>query len=448
METGNWKLETGNPQPEHYDLLMKDTLAIVMAGGRGERLMPLTADRTKAAVPFGGIYRLIDFTLSNCVNSQIYKILVLPQYKSQSLTEHVEAGWNIFSHKIGHFLKIVPPQQRTGLDWYRGTADSIRQNLYLIESHRPKHTLILSGDHIYKMDYGQFLAHHKQNQADVTISLLEVNVEEASQFGIADVDSGLRIRGFQEKPEQKAKTIPGDPKRALASMGIYLFRTKVLVDILKNSGADDFGRDIIPGSLDKYRCCAYPYRQYNHIEDYAYVAHEDGERRMELSTKTRDSSYWRDVGTLDAYWNANMDLTGVEPYFNLYGTEWPTHTCQVSAPPSKFLFHNERSKGFRVGKALDSLVAPGCVVSGVVRNTVLSYNVVVRSWSEIDESVVLDGVEVGRHCKIKKAIIDKDNVIPPYTEIGTNPAEDCKHFTVSPRGIVVVPKSYFARGPL
>ena len=308
---------------------MKDILAFVMAGGRGERLMPLTKDRTKPAVPFGGIYRLIDFTLSNCVNSLIYKIIVLPQYKSQSLADHLDAGWRIFSQKIGHFLKVVPPQQRIGLDWYRGTADSIRQNLYLIERYKPSHVLILSGDHIYKMDYRLFFNYHEEKAADVTISLLEADKNLAHQFGVAEVDSDFRILGFQEKPKEDPKSIPGDPDHVLASMGIYLFRTEALIKMLKSSTEDDFGSQIIPQSLDTYRIYAYPYRQCNCIEDYIYVTLADGERQLQLEPCTRDSGYWRDVGTLDAYWNANMDLTGVDPYFNLYGVKWPIHTYSI-----------------------------------------------------------------------------------------------------------------------
>jgi glucose-1-phosphate adenylyltransferase len=422
---------------------MKNTLAFVMAGGRGERLMPLTADRSKPAVPFGGIYRLIDFTLSNCVNSQLYKIIVLPQYKSQSLTDHLEEGWNIFSHQIGHFLKIVPPQQRTGTDWYRGTADSIRQNLYLIERYSPDHVLVLSGDHIYKMDFSLFSDYHEEKNADVTISLLEVGTELAHQFGVAVVDQEFRIRGFQEKPRENPQTIPGDSRHVLASMGIYLFRTEALLQVLKATSEDDFGRDIIPNLLDTHRVFAYPYRKNNRIEDFVHVTPDDGERQIRLEPRTRDSAYWRDVGTLDAYWNANMDLTGVDPYFNLYGRKWPMHTYQIPAPPAKFIFATERNEGFRVGKALDSLVAPGAIVSGIVRNCILGYNVVVRSWASVDESVILDGVTIGRNCRIKKAIIDKGNQIPAGTEIGHNPRQDRERFTVTPRGIVVVPKNYF-----
>ncbi len=422
---------------------MKDTLAFIMAGGRGERLMPLTRDRAKPAVPFGGIYRLIDFTLSNCVNSQLYKIIVLPQYKSQSLNEHLEVGWNIFSNKFGHFLKIVPPQQRTGPDWYMGTADSIRQNIYLIKQYRPRHVLILSGDHIYKMDYGLLLQYHLEKEAHMTVALLETGKDLAHEMGVAQVDEEFRIRGFQEKPKVNIKTIPGDPDHVLASMGIYLFQTETLLELLESKLEVDFGKGIIPSALETHRVYAYPYNRSNRIKDYIYVTLEDGGREERLESRVRDSSYWRDVGTLDAYWNANMDLTGLDPYFNLYGSRWPIHTNQIPAPPAKFVFANERPEGFRVGKALDSIVAPGCIVSGIVRDCVLAYKVVVRSWATVDESVILDNVVVGRHCKIKKAIIDKNNILPQGLEIGYHPEEDRKRFTVTPRGIVVVPKGYY-----
>ncbi len=422
---------------------MKNTLTFIMAGGRGERLMPLTLDRSKPAVPFGGSYRLIDLTLSNCINSQLYKIIVLPQYKSQSLTDHLEDGWNIFNHKLGHFLKIVPPQQRISGDWYRGTADSIRQNLYLIEQTRPRQVLILSGDHIYKMDYSLFLTYHQEKDADMSVALIELEKEVAPQVGVAEVDEDFRIHGFQEKPKGNPKTIPGDPNRVLASMGIYLFRTDILLDALRTVSKDDFGKDIIPYLIPKSRVYAYPFRQRNRIEDYVYNTQENGERRLRLESRTRDSSYWRDVGTLDAYWNANMDLTGLDPSFNLYGRKWPIHTYQLPAPPAKFVFSNERPNGFRVGKALDSLEAPGSIVSGIVRNSVISYYVIIQSWATVEESVIMDDVVVGRHCKIKKAIIDKHNAIPAHTEIGYNPNEDKKRFTLTPRGIVVVPKNFF-----
>jgi glucose-1-phosphate adenylyltransferase len=294
------------------------------------------------------------------------------------------------------------------------------------------------------MDYTAFVGYHQEKEADVTISLLEVGTELAHHFGVAEVDEEFRIHGFQEKPKEDPKTIPGNPSQILASMGIYLFRTDTLLEILKSGNEDDFGSDIIPSMVKSHRIFAYPYRQENKIEDYIYVTMPDGERKLQREDRTRDSAYWRDVGNLDAYWNANMDLTGVDPYFNLYGRKWPIHTYQVGAPPAKFVFATERSEDFRVGKALDSLVAPGCIISGIVRNSVLSYNVVVRSWATVDESVVMDGVVIGRHCKIKKAIIDKENIIPPNTTIGYNPIEDRKHFSVTPRGIVAVSKGHFS----
>jgi glucose-1-phosphate adenylyltransferase len=422
---------------------MKNTLTFIMAGGRGERLMPLTLDRAKPAVPFGGIYRLIDLSLSNCINSELYKIIILPQYKSQSLTDHLEAGWNIFNQKLGHFLKIMSPQQRISGDWYQGTADSIRQNLYLIELTKPHHVLILSGDHIYKMDYNRFIRYHLEKNADLSIALSEVGKEMAQQVGVAEVDEDYRIHGFQEKPKENPKTIPGDPNRVLASMGIYLFKTDTLLNALKSSNKDDFGKDIIPYLIPNSRVYAYPFQQQNIIEDYAYHTLENGERRLILEPKTRDSSYWRDVGTLDEYWNANMDLTGLDPSFNLYGKNWPIHTYHIPAPPAKFVFSNERPEGFRVGKALDSIVASGSIISGIVRNSVISCYVFIQSWANVEESVIMDDVVVERHCKIKKAIIDKHNVIPSHTEIGYNPKKDSKRFTVTPRGIVVVPKGYF-----
>lgn len=404
--------------------------------------MPLTQDRTKPAVPFGGIYRIIDLVLSNCINSELYKIIVLTQYKSQSLTEHLENGWNIFNHKLGHFLKVVPPQQRVSGDWYQGTADSIRQNIYLIEQSLARYILILSGDHIYKMDYDRFLRYHIEKNADITISLMETRLDMAYNFGIVEVDEDYQIHGFQEKPKKTPKTIPGNPDRVMASMGIYIFKTDILLNALQLKDKNDFGKDIIPYLITKSKVYAYPLQQQNIIEDYAYNIHEDSEKRLSLEY-AKDSSYWRDIGTLDAYWNANMDLTGLNPPFNLYGKTWPINTYQLPAPPAKFNFSNERTEGLRVGKALDSIVAPGSVISGVVRNSVISYYTLIRSWATVEESVIMDYVVVGRYCKIKKAIIDKHNIIPSRTEIGFNPSEDRKKFTVTPRGIVVVPKGFF-----
>jgi len=303
--------------------------------------------------------------------------------------------------------------------------------------------LILSGDHIYKMDYNLFIRYHVEKNADLSIALREVGKEMAQQVGVAEVDDDYRIHDFQEKPKENPKTIPGDPNRVLASMGIYLFKTDVLLNALKSNNKDDFGKDIIPYLIPNFRVYAYPFQQKNIIEDYAYHTLENGERKLILESRTRDSSYWRDVGTLDEYWNANMDLTGLDPSFNLYGKNWPINTYQIPAPPAKFVFSNERLEGFRVGKALDSIVAPGSIISGIVRNSVISYYVFIQSWATVEESVIMDDVVVGRNCKIKKAIIDKHNVIPSDTKIGYNPKQDRNRFTVTPRGIVVVPKGYF-----
>jgi len=420
---------------------MRGVIALVMAGGKGERLYPLTLDRSKPAVPFGGIYRIIDITLSNCINSGIYKIVILPQYKAQSLVEHLEAGWNIFSYALGHYMRIVPPQMRVGEDWYRGTADSVRQNLYLIERETPEHLLILSGDHIYKMDYAYFKAYHEEKGADITISVIEVPASESRRFGIVEVAGDYRVTGFKEKPAS-AEAMPGDSRYVLASMGVYIFKAEVLIDLLKSSDKDDFGRDIIPMALERYSLYAFPYKKENRIEDYVYTIEEDGSRVRVLDPCIRDSSYWRDVGDLDAYWNANMDLSGVDPNFNLYGTKWPLRTFQMQYPPVKTIFMNTDSN--RTGMALDSIVSHGSIISGgIVKNSVLSNNVIVRSWSEVQESVIMSDVEIGRHCKIMKAIIDKANRVPPHTEIGYNREEDRKRFTVTPRGIVVVARGTF-----
>ena len=412
---------------------MKDVLTIIMAGGEGKRLMPLTRDRSKPAVPFGGIYRLIDIPLSNCVNSQLYKILIFPQYKSQSMVDHLEEGWNIFSADLGHYLRIAAPQQRMGKEWYRGTADCVRQNLYLLEREQPRYALILGGDHVYKMDYMAFRDYHEKHDADVSVALLEVDRSQASEFGIAEVNNDFRIVAWEEKPREP-KAIPDDPERSLASMGIYLFRTELLLNLLKKTDHDDFGTDIIPHLIKDFKVIAYPFRRLNRIRDYIHVVDPEGSRRSQLVDGTRDSQYWRDVGTLDAYWNANMDLTGIEPFFNLYGSLWPIRTFQRQYPPAKFVFNQPGLEPPRIGLAVDSIVSSGCIISGGT----------VRSWAEVDESVIMDNVEVGRHCRIKKAIIDKHNVIPAYTQIGIDPQEDRKHFEVTPRGIVVVPKGYFS----
>jgi glucose-1-phosphate adenylyltransferase len=422
---------------------MNDILAIIMAGGKGERLSPLTADRSKPSVPFGGIYRLIDITLSNCINSGIYKMMVLPQYKSQSLVDHLEAGWNIFSFDLGHYLRIVSPQMRAGDKWYQGTADSVRQNVYLIERDPTlSHVLILSGDHVNKMDYRLFRRYHEENGADVTISAIEVDRATARAYGVMEVAQDFTIKAFYEKPADPVG-IPGDPDHALASMGIYIFKKEVMLDVLAEMPGTDFGHDIIPSLLGRYKVMAYPYRARNALSDFTYFTQPDGRRVKIFEERTKDSGYWRDVGNLDSYWNANMDLCGVEPYFNLYGQIWPIRTHMRQFPPAKFVFAGEKENPPRAGKSLESLVSQGCIISGLVRSSVLSPNVVVRSYAQVDESVIMDDVTVGRHCRIRKAIIDKGNDIPEGTTIGYDPAEDRKLFTVSERGIVVVAKGHF-----
>jgi len=422
---------------------MKKTLAVVMAGGRGERLMPLTKNRSKPAIPFGGIYLLIDLALSNCINSGAYNIIVLPQYKSQTLMQHLEGGWNIFSADLGHYLKIAPPQMMAGEKWYQGTADSIRQNLYLIEEESPEHVLILSGDHVYKMDYARFRRYHEAHKADVTIAVIEQGKEMAGQYGILEVDKRFRVKGFQEKPENP-KTIPGDSAHVLASMGIYIFKTQVLIDLLQRDDRNDFGKDLLPGILKTHRVMAYPYRRENKIPDIITYTDTQGIRREKKVDSIRDSAYWRDVGTVDSYWNANMDLTGVDPYFNMYGRHWPIRTYQRQYPPVKTVFAQESGAKPRVGRALDSLVAHGSIISGaLVRNSVLSYNVFVQSWASVDESVILENVVIGRHARIKKAIIAEGVVIPPHSEIGYHPKQDRDRFTVTSRGITLVTRKNF-----
>ena len=422
---------------------MKDVLAVVMAGGRGERLMPLTKHRSKPAIPFGGIYLLVDLTLSNCINSEIYKIIVLPQYMSHTLVEHLEAGWNIFSPDLGHFMRIAPPQMITGEKWYEGTADSIRQNAYLIEQAAPSQVLILSGDHVYKMDFKKFRDYHVAHKAHVTIAAHEAFSDQADQYGILEVNNRFRVKGFEEKP-QAPKTIPGDSSHVLASMGVYIFDTEVLLDLLRKDSRADFGKHLLPDMTDSHRVFAYPYRRENKIRDKIFTVDKQGIRREQTVEVAKDSGYWRDVGTLDAYWNANMDLTGVDPHFNMYGAGWPIRTYQRQYPPVKTVFATEIPPQIRVGKVLDSLVAHGSIISGgLVRNSVLSYNVFVHSWSQVEESVVLENVDIGRHAQIKKAIIGENVRVPAHEKIGYNMAQDRQRFRVTRRGITVVAKEDF-----
>ena len=396
-------------------------LAMILAGGRGERLHPLTIHRAKPAVPFGGIYRIIDFSLSNCINSSIRKIAVLPQYKSLSLDKHLRLAWNLFSGELNEYIISVPPQQRVGDKWYQGTADAIYQNIYMIEKDAPDHVLVLAGDHIYKMDYAEMFRFHKENTADATVAAIETPRTNATAFGIVEVDRRSRIVGFEEKPKEP-RPIPGRPGIAFASMGIYLFNTKTLLEYLKSDAlqdtAHDFGKNIIPQMMKTARVCAYNFKDEN----------------------KKEAKYWRDVGTIDAYWEANMDLVRVDPLLNLYDKAWPIRTYQAQNPPAKFVFAQEK-KGGRLGIALDSIVAHGCIVSGGrVQNSVLSPNVRVNSYSEVRDSILMENVDIGRHSRIRRAIIDKDVVIPPKTEIGYNLENDKKRYHVTPSGIVVIAK--------
>ena len=396
-------------------------LAMILAGGKGERLHPLTLHRAKPAVPFGGIYRIIDFTLSNCINSGIRKIAVLTQYKSLSLDKHLRLGWNFFSGELNEFIISVPPQQRVGDKWYQGTADAIYQNIYMIEKDAPDHLLILAGDHIYKMDYDEMLQFHRQEKADATVAAIEVPIEQAPSFGVIAVEDNYRIVGFEEKP-RRPKAIPGRPDMAFASMGVYLFNTKKILEHLRfdalQDTSHDFGKNIIPEMMKTSRVCAYNF----------------------IDKNKKAAKYWRDVGTIDAYWEANRDLVSVDPLLNLYDNAWPMRTYQAQNPPAKFVFAQE-VKGGRLGTALDSIVAHGCILSGGrVQNSVLSPNVRVNSYSEVHDSILMENVDIGRHCRIRRAIIDKDVTLPAGTEIGYNLDEDRKRFHVTPSGIVVIGK--------
>jgi len=391
---------------------------MVLAGGRGERLYPLTRDRAKPAVPFGAIYRIIDFTLSNCINSGVRRIYALTQYKSTSLNRHIQLGWDILSAPLGEFVEAIPAQQRIDEHWYQGTADAIFQNINILQEERPDLVLILSGDHIYKMDYRKMIAFHLEKKADLTVAAIRMDRELSREFGVMEIDENWRIVGFQEKPEEP-KAIPGDPGGILASMGIYIFNTEVLVRRLiedtRSDSSHDFGKDIIPMMIGRDRVFAFDFRRGD----------------------CGGTGYWRDVGTIDAYYEANMDLIAVTPELNLYDPQWSILTYQSASPPAKTVWIEER----RVGTALNSIISNGCIISGGnVKRSILSPRVTVHSFAEIEDSILLEGVDVGRNAKIKKTIIDKEVQIPPGTEIGYHLDEDAKRFTVTASGIVVVPK--------
>ncbi|MBA2225683.1 MAG: glucose-1-phosphate adenylyltransferase [Thermogemmata sp.] len=406
---------------------MRGVLTVILAGGKGTRLEPLTRDRAKPAVPFGGLYRIIDFTLSNCINSGLRQILVVTQFKSRSLDRHIRSGWGFLSRELGEFIEVLPPQQRIDETWYKGTADAVYQNIYSIEREEADYTLILAGDHIYKMNYGHMIEAHIQRKADVTIGCIPVPLSEVRHFGIMEVGENDRVVSFIEKPPQ-APPMPGDPHHALASMGIYVFNTRLMFELLCEDAArpgsqHDFGRDVIPAMIEAgQRVFAYRFRDENR----------------------KAVPYWRDVGTLDAYYQANMDLIAVDPVLNLYDMSWPIRTYQPQLPPPKFVFSGEGPAGqARRGEALDSMVCAGCIVSGGhVRHSILSPRVRINSYAIVEDSILLDGVDVGRYCRVRRAIIDKDVKLPPYTVIGYDLEFDRRRgFTVTEGGIVVVPKA-------
>jgi len=406
--------------------MCRDTLALIMAGGRGTRLQQLTLYRAKPAVHFGGSYRIIDFTLSNCINSGIRRIGVLTQYKSHSLIKHLQTGWSFMGGNPGEFIELLPADQNPENDhWYAGTADAVYQNIECIRAHRPQHVLVLAGDHIYKMDYAPMLAHHVASKAQVTIGCIEVPIQEANQFGVVEMDADTRIHDFVEK-SSTPKAIPGKPGRALASMGIYVFDVQFLLDRLHDDASmevsvHDFGRDVIPDAIRAGRVYAYQFR--------------------DLQDNSRPG-YWRDVGTVDAYWKANMELCGIEPPLNLYDENWPIWTRQEHVPPAKFMYDDGGERGL----AMDSMVSGGCIVAGAtVQRSVLFVRACVDAGSIVEDSLLLPNASIGRGCRIRKAIIDAGCVVPDGMSIGIDPISDAQHFYRSPSGVTLVTRDMLAR---
>jgi len=407
-----------NPQPQRFvSRLTRETLALILAGGRGSRLKHLTLWRAKPAVPFGGKFRIIDFPLSNCINSGIRRVGVLTQYKAHSLIQHVQRGWSFLRGEFGEFIELLPAQQRIETSWYAGTADAVYQNIDIIRQHGPEYVLILAGDHIYKMDYGQMIAYHVESGADMTVGCLQVDRESARAFGVMGVDDNNRVNAFLEKPEDPPE-MPGHPNTALASMGIYVFNTGFLFERLIRDADDsrsnhDFGKDIIPSIIDRYRVMAYPFRD----------------------EREGVQAYWRDVGTVDSYWRANLELIGVTPELNLYDSEWPIWTYQEQWPPAKFVFDDDDRRGM----AIDSMVSGGCIISGsTVRHSLLFSDVQVNAGSRVHDSVILPSVHVGENCEIRRCVIDRGCAIPDGLRIGVDEEEDARHFFISPGGVRVV----------
>ncbi|MDM8547311.1 glucose-1-phosphate adenylyltransferase [Candidatus Venteria ishoeyi] len=401
--------------------LTKKTLALILAGGRGSRLKNLTDWRAKPAVPFAGKFRIIDFPLSNCINSNIRQVSVLTQYKAHSLILHIQKGWSFLRGESGEFVELIPAQQRLSGKWYQGTADAVHENLDIIRHHAPEYVLVLAGDHIYKMDYGPMLAAHASSEADLTVGCIDVSLEEARGFGVMSTDENQRITAFNEKPENPQPLVD-DPNKALASMGIYIFNTKFLLEQLRKdasnkSSSHDFGHDIIPSIIDDYRVFAYPFNK---------------QREGDI-LKDR---YWRDVGTIDAFWEANHELVGVTPPLNLYDKVWPIWTYQEQLPPAKFIFDDDDRRGM----AVDSMVSGGCIISGAkITRSLLFSNVHLHSGSILKDTVVLPDVDIAENCRISKAVIDKGCAIPEGMSIGQDPEEDKKNgFYISERGVVLV----------
>lgn len=405
--------------PRNFNTITRDTLALVMAGGRGTRLKELTLQRAKPATPFGGKFRIIDFTLSNCINSGLCRIGVLTQYKSHSLLHHLHAGWSFLHSRFGEFVKIMPADQNeTNNSWYKGTADAVYQNIDFIEAHGPKRVLVLAGDHVYKMNYAQMLSDHIESGADCTVGCVETPIEEATDFGVLQVNPRKWVCRFEEKSPTPSP-MPGNPSMALASMGIYVFETEFLVNELKKDAADsdsshDFGKDILPRIINSGNVIAHRFRDMN----------DDGR-----------PGFWRDVGTLDAYWKANMELLDVTPEFNMYDEDWPIWTCPEQLPPAKFVLNNSSARGM----AVDSLVTSGCIITGAkVERSIFFESARVANRSYIKESLILPGAEVGRDCRISRAIIDSDCKVPDGMVIGENPEQDSRYFTRTTDGVVLV----------
>ena len=410
--------------------LTRNTFAIILAGGRGTRLKQLTDFRSKPAVPFAGKFRIIDFTLSNCVNSGIRKIGVATQYKAHSLIRHIQRGWSFLDGRFDEFIQLLPAQQQIDeTQWYQGTADAVYQNIHFLRRYAPDHVLVVAGDHIYKMDYGRMLAHHVQHHADMTVACIDVPLADAREFGVMGIDGSGRVIDFVEKP-QHPPAIPGRPDRALASMGVYIFNTAFLLDQLERDArtpgsSRDFGKDIIPHIVPRHRVYAHRFAD-------SCIGGSD-----------LDKPYWRDVGTIDAYWEANMEMTKVTPELNLYDRDWPIWTYQEQMPPAKFVFDDDDRRGF----AVDSLIAGGCIISGAtVKRSLLFTSVNVHSWASVEDSVILPGVDVGRHAVIRRCVIDKQCRIPEGMQIGVDPEVDRKRFHVSPGGVTLVTAEMLGQG--